>query len=239
MSNARYALWAEDIGKSFRRTPVLKSASLWAEPGKVTTLMGRNGSGKTTLIKITVGALRSDHGVVSFLGDVRRRHSLPRLARLGLMYVPQGQLVVRAHTVRNHFRALEEVFGPDGIREAISETRLDDLLDERADSLSGGERTRVSMALALARRPKVLVMDEPLIGLTPLDQEALGEVLRGIAARGTAVVTSGHDTRILLSISDVIIWSVAGTTHYIGSPAEARAHSQFRREYLGRSPDDV
>ena len=106
-------------------------------------------------------------------------------------------------------------------------------MQQRVYSLSGGERVRVSIALALARMPSVLVADEPLVGLTPIDQETLGQALRRMAARGTAVVTSGHDARILLDISDVILWSVAGTTHHIGSPSEALAHDQFRREYLG------
>ena len=87
--------------------------------------------------------------------------------------------------------------------------------------------------MAFARLPKVLVADEPVVGLTPIDQEMLGQALRRVAARGTAVVTSGHAACVLLDISDVILWSVAGTTHHIGSPSEALVHNQFRREYLG------
>ncbi len=98
---------------------------------------------------------------------------------------------------------------------------------------------RVSLALALARAPAVLVADEPLVGLSPRDQEALGDSLRALAGRGTAVITSGHDAQTLLDISDVILWCVAGTTHHIGTPAEALAHSQFRREYLGPGFDST
>ena len=231
--DTQYVLRAEGIGKSFGRLEVLKSASMWGESGKVTTLLGRNGSGKTTLMRIAVGVLRPDYGVVSVFGDVREHQSLPRLARAGLMYVPQEQLVSPAYRVRDHLRALTTTFGSDGVDDAISEMRIDDLLDQSVRSLSGGERMRVSLALALARRPKVLIADEPLVGLAPRDQEALGRSLRTLASRGTAVITCGHDARALLHISDVILWSVAGTTHHIGTPAEALAHSQFRREYLG------
>jgi len=118
-------------------------------------------------------------------------------------------------------------------RGALEDARLADLMQQRVYSLSGGERVRVSLALAFARLPKVLVADELVVGLTPIDQEMLGQALRRVAARGTAVVTSGHDARVLLDISDVILWSVAGTTHHIGSPSEALVHNQFRREYLG------
>jgi lipopolysaccharide export system ATP-binding protein len=233
LPETRYVLRAEGIGKSFGGQEVLKSASLWGEPGKVTTLLGRNGSGKTTLMKIAVGALRPDYGVVSVFGDVREKQSLPRLARAGLMYVPQEQLVSPGYRVRDHLRALAATFGSDGVDDAVSEMRIEDLLDQSVRSLSGGERMRVSLALALARAPTVLVADEPLVGLSPRDQEAFGQSLRTLASRGTAVITCGHDAEALLTISDVILWSVAGTTHHIGTPSEALAHSQVRREYLG------
>ena len=229
----QYVLRAEGIGKSFGHVEVLKSASLWGEAGKITTLLGRNGAGKTTLMKIAAGVLRADYGVVSLFGDVRENQSLPRLARSGLMYVPQAQLVSPVYRVRDHLRALATTFGSDGIDDAISEMRIEALLDRRVGSLSGGERMRVSLALAFARAPKVLIVDEPLVRLSPHNQEALGNSLRTLAERGAAVIASGHDTRVLLSISDAILWCVAGTTHHLGTPADALAHSQFRREYLG------
>ncbi len=232
-SGTEYVLRAEGIGKSFGNVQALKAASLWGEAGKVTTLLGRNGAGKTTLMKIAAGVLRPDYGVVSVFGDVRENQSLPRLARWGLMYVPQEQLVSRVYRVRDHLRALATTFGSAGIDEAISEMRIETLLDQRVGSLSGGERMRVSLALALARAPKVLIVDEPLIRLSPQNQEDLADSLRTLAKKGAAVITSGHDARVLLGISDVILWCVAGTTHHIGTPTEALAHSQFRREYLG------
>ena len=114
-----YALRAEGIGKSFGRVEVLKSASMWGESGKVTTLLGRTGAGKTTLMKIAAGVLRPDYGVISLFGDVRENQSLPRLARSGLMFVPQTQLVSPAYRVRDHLRALAATFGSEGIAEAI------------------------------------------------------------------------------------------------------------------------
>ena len=237
MPSTEYALRAEGIGKSLGRVQVLKAASLWGEAGKVTTLLGRNGAGKTTLMKIAAGVLRPDQGVVALFGVPRERHSLPRLARSGLMYLPQEQLVAPGYRVRDHMKALATTFGSAGVDEAISEMRVEDLLGQRVSELSGGERMRVSLALALARAPKVLIADEPLVGLSPLDQEALGDSLRTLAGRGAAVITCGHDARALLRISDVILWCVAGTTHHLGTPTDALAHDQFRLEYLGSGFD--
>ncbi len=233
MPSVEYVLHAEGIGKSFGKVQVLKTASLRGEPGKVTTLLGRNGAGKTTLMKIAAGVLRADYGVVSVFGEARGNHSLARLARLGLMYVPQEQLVSPGYRVRSHIDALAATFGSAGVDEAISRMELGGLLDQGVASLSGGERMRVSLALALARSPSVLLVDEPLVRLAPQHHEALADALRMLAARGTAVITSGHEARILLGISDVILWCVDGTTHDLGTPADALAHDRFRHDYLG------
>lgn len=233
MADDPYVLRAEGIGKSFGSNEVLKSASLWAGPGKVTTLLGRNGSGKTTLMRIACGSLRADRGRVAFKGRTLPRPRLWRLARCGLMYAPQRGLLSPPYTVGDHFAALQSAFDPDDLRQVIERFEITSLLDRKASTLSGGESVRASLALAFARRPAVLLIDEPLSGLTPRDQEWSGELIRELAGAGSAVVASGHDTRLLLSISDVILWSVAGTTHHLGSPSEARQHHQFRREYLG------
>jgi len=87
--------------------------------------------------------------------------------------------------------------------------------------------------LALARKPRCLVADEPLAGIEPWDQEALVGVLKGLAERGCAILVTGHDVNPLMALADDIIWMVGGTTHWLGSPESARAHYQFRREYLG------
>jgi len=233
LPDERYVLWAEGIGKSFGSVTVLKSAGLWATAGQVTTLLGRNGSGKTTLMRIAAGDLKADYGTVCLRGEVRERPRLADAARAGVMYLPQDQLVVGRYRVREHLAALGSVFEDARVDEAIHVMALEPLLDQRAYSLSRGERVRVSLALAAARRPRVLLVDEPLVGLAPSEQERLADLLRTLASQGTAVVTSGHDARVLLSVSDAILWSVAGTTHHLGSPAEALRHTQFRREYLG------
>ena len=237
LSDARYVLRAEGIVKSFGRNQVLKSASLWGEAGKVNTLLGRNGSGKTTLMRIAAGSLRADSGVVALMGDARERYRLAAMARAGLMFVPQELLLSPPYRVCDHFQALGATFDSVDVERAVGRFEVEPLMDQKVWSLSGGEKMRVSLALALARAPKVLLIDEPLARLAPKDQEALGQALRALAAHGAAVITSGHDARILLSISDSIIWCVAGTTHHIGSPQEAMAHTQFRRDYLGRSFD--
>lgn len=228
-----YPLAAEGIGKSFGRLDVLTSASVWAEPGRISTLMGRNGSGKTTLLRIAVGDLRPDCGGLHFRGHASERHSLPKLARQGLMFVPQRGICAPHFTVRDHFRAIDAAHGLGDPAPSTRIAGLEPLLDQPIHELSGGERSRVSFGLVHYRRPTVLVADEPLVGLSPIDRDPLFRIFRDLADAGCAVVTSGHDAIDLLRLSDVILWSVAGTTHHLGSPEEALEHTQFRREYLG------
>ena len=234
-----YVLRAESIGRSFGRNEVLKSASLWAEAGKIVTLMGRNGAGKTTLMRIAAGWLRPHYGVVHFNGVVTQRPRLARLAEAGLFYIPQEQLLSQTFTVRQHIDAVSARFGADHVESAIELTRIGAMLDQPVWELSGGERMRASLALGITRRPLCLIIDEPLVRASPQDQQTLSSALRALAEEGVAIVTSGHDARPLLALSDAIIWCVAGTTHHIGTPAEALRHNQFVREYLGPGYSDL
>lgn len=228
-----YVLRAEGIGRSFGGEEVLKAASLWATPGRITTLMGRNGAGKTTLLRIAAGWLRPHYGVVHFAGRSWEHPRLWRLAREGLFFVPQEQLLTRDLTAGEHLRIVAARFGAAHVEWAVESTRIRGLLEQPLWQLSGGERMRVSLALGMVRRPLCLIIDEPLARVAPMDKEVLSAALRALAGTGTAVVTSGHDARPLLALSDEILWTVAGTTHHLGSPAEAVRHPQFVREYLG------
>lgn len=229
-------LLADSVGKSFGRTQVLKSATVWAREGRVTVLFGRNGAGKSTLLRAAVGTLRADFGVIRFLGRHRPRPRLHRLAREGLFFLPDRDLLSDRFTVAGHLEEIHQRFGTRR-DEAVELLGLEEHLDRHPWQLSGGERRRASLALALQRRPRCMVADEPLQGITPRDQELVGRAIRAVAADGTAVLLTGHDVEPLLAVADEVVWMVAGTTHGLGTPADAPAHGQFRREYLGpRSP---
>lgn len=235
-----YVLAAEEIGKSFGMRSVLTAASLWAEEGRVTALLGRNGSGKTTLVKIAAGCLKADYGVVRFRTLVSRRPRLPALAAAGLFYMPQDRLLSGVFTVEEHLRAITWRFGGDRTLRVVERLSLGPLLPVRTAELSSGERVRVCLAMAMVREPVCLLADEPLVGLAPRDRDLAATVLLEMAQSGVAVVVTGHETVHLMRIADAVLWCVAGTTHHLGTAQEARRHHQFRREYLGWArPDTV
>lgn len=225
---------ADSMVRSFGDRRVLKSASVWARPGRITTLLGRNGCGKSTLLRCAVGELRAEQGATHFAGRVHVRPRLERLARDGLTYLPDRGALARNLPIGRQLDAFAWTFGTDGERAAVIERmRLGPLLGSYVDDLSGGEVRRAAVAVALLRRPRCLLADEPFDGISPVDAEALGDALRALATAGTAVVVTGHQVRLLLDLADDVVWMAAGTTHHIGSATDARNHEQFRREYLG------
>lgn len=229
-------LEADGLGRSFGRKVVLKAASFAAVPGRITCLMGRNGAGKTTMLRIAVGRVRPDYGRILFYGRFRASPSLHRMAREGLFFADQDSALTPAFKVVDHLRSITTVYGGDSLDDVIADFRLDEFLSRRPSRISGGERRRTSLAMATLRDPACLLMDEPFAGVSPQDRPLISGGLRRLRDRGCAIVISGHDVEDLLDLSDEIIWVTAGTTHYLGTPSEARGHYQFRREYLGVRP---
>ncbi|NIQ57198.1 MAG: ATP-binding cassette domain-containing protein [Gammaproteobacteria bacterium] len=223
----------EAVVKAYGRRPVLKAASVWARSGSVTVVLGRNGCGKSTLLRIGAGVLAPDAGTVHYAGRVYPRPRLDVLARQGLFFLPDRHLLSARWTLRQHVEAFAWRFDDAGAARALARLRLEERLDQRPAELSGGERRRAELALAMMRRPRCLLADEPFAGINPSDGEALAAALREMARGGCAIVVTGHEVPQLLALADSVVWMVAGTTHGLGTPAEAESHSQFRREYLG------
>lgn len=223
---AEYAFLADGYTKSFRRRPVLKSAAVWARAGNITVLLGRNASGKTTLLKCAVGVYRGIGGTTRLGATVFDRPRLWRLAREGLFYWPDRDLLSRRRTLSWHLDLVSQVFGlePTGDSQGSATPTA---------ALSGGERRMAELALVRARRPRVLIADEPLAGLGPQAQVDVAQALRDLADEGSAIVLTGHDAHFLLELADDVVWMSGGSTVKLGDPQSARRHHQFRREYLG------
>jgi len=235
-----WVLEVDSVGKRFGRRSVLHAASLRAAAGAVTFLVGRNGCGKTTLLRIATGFLRPDSGYVRFDGVTHLRPRLHRLARHGVLYLPDRDVLSSAFAVRAQLDLMWRQLGRSGGGtpggEACEIAGLGALADHRPGALSEGERRRAEMALALSRNPRCLLADEPFRHLAPVDAAIVHGTLRTLAGRGCAVVVTGHEVPSLLDVSDQVTWGTAGTTYALGTPSDARRHWQFCRDYLGVPP---
>lgn len=219
--------------KTFGQCRVLSSASLRAKSGEVRAIFGRNGEGKSTLLKIAVGRLQPDAGIVRMGGTTFLRASLPVLATQGVFYLPDHSLLAPAYQLDLQLGLFERRYRRRNRRDAARLARVEHLLDRRPASLSGGELRRAELALALTRMPTVLIADEPFRGITPADHDDLTGLFRTMASEGCAVVVTGHEVPSLLAAADHVTWCTNGTTYELGAPSQACEHDGFRRGYLG------
>ena len=229
----REVLVADSVGKKYDEKWVLHSASLRATRGELRALLGRNGAGKSTLLKIGAGLVAATSGTVFFDGVFRERPRLAQLAREGLCFVPDHDLLSNAFSLRRQLEFVRPPDDPEGIERVADRLTITSLLDARPSELSSGERRRAEVAFAMLRRPVCLLADEPLRNISPIDVEALLRVLVEMAHAGCAVVITGHEVPAILAAVDHVTWCTAGTTYEMGPPFMARTDERFMRDYLG------
>lgn len=171
-------------------TRVIESLDLTVPVGQVVGLLGPSGSGKTTLMRAIVGAQIVDGGTVIVLGQPAG--SAPLRRRIG--YVTQSPSVYGDLTVTENLRYAAAILGvdADGIRRALTEVDLVEHADQSIGTLSGGERSRVSLAIALLGRPDLLVLDEPTVGLDPVLRRDLWNLFHRLADSGVSLLVSSH-----------------------------------------------
>jgi ABC-2 type transport system ATP-binding protein len=189
MATETYAVDAEDVVKQFGKQRALDGVTLRVRRGEVYGLLGPNGSGKTTLIRSLVGLVVPEAGTVSVLGQ--RIPQLEVLARVG--YMTQQAALYPDLSAEENVHFFGAIYGRvDGVRDALE---LVDLWDRRksvVSTLSGGMRTRCSLACALVHKPDLLLLDEPTVGVDPQLRVQLWDRFRKMAAGGTTIVVSSH-----------------------------------------------
>ena len=214
---------ASGLGKQYRRrTWALRDCTLAIPEGHVTGLVGPNGAGKTTLLRLATGQLAPTRGTISVLG-APPAVSPAQLARVG--FVAQDTPVYARMRVADHLR-LGAWLNP-GWDDELAQRRIAQLgLDprQRAGSLSGGQRAQLALTLALAKRPELLLLDEPLASLDPLARrEFLRGLMEAVAGHGTSVVLSSHLVTDLERVCDYLIVLVASRVRVAGEISELLA----------------
>jgi ABC-2 type transport system ATP-binding protein len=198
---------------------VLPGITLDVHQGRVTGLLGPSGSGKTTLIRAIVGVQIVESGVVEVLGEPAGSPPLRR--RVG--YVTQAPSVYGDLTVRENLRYFARVVGapPGRIDDALATVSLSGRADQVVRTMSGGERSRVSLASALLGRPEVLVLDEPTVGLDPVLRRDLWRTFHELAAAGTTLLVSSHVMDEAERCNDLVL-ILDGKVVATGSPEALR-----------------
>jgi ABC-type lipopolysaccharide export system ATPase subunit len=156
-----------------------------------------------------------------------------------MFYLAESDNLAWTLTVGGHFDELARRYDRAPSDEILDRLDVRSLLARKPQNLSGGEVKRVEMALAITRRPRCLLADEPFRSADPILCEQLGECFRLVASEGAAVVVTGHEVNQLMPFLDAITWVTSGTTHSLGSRESALRNELFRREYLGPSPQTL
>ncbi|HTP84016.1 MAG TPA: LPS export ABC transporter ATP-binding protein [Alphaproteobacteria bacterium] len=232
-------LSADNLGKRFKKRPVVRGVSVSVQRGEAVGLLGPNGAGKTTCFYMITGLIAPDYGTIKLDGLDVTDMPMYRRARLGIGYLPQEPSIFRGLTVEANVRAVLEVVEPDRDRR---EAMLDDLLAEfsvthlrrtPALALSGGERRRVEIARALASQPHFMLLDEPLAGIDPIAVGDIRDLVSHLKDRGIGVLITDHNVRETLEIVDRAYILHDGQVLMEGLPPEIVAHEGVRRVYLG------
>jgi ABC-2 type transport system ATP-binding protein len=216
---------ASGLGKQYRRTWALRDCALAVPEGRVVGLVGPNGAGKTTLLRLAAGLLAPTCGTITVLGE-RPAAGPAQLARVG--FVAQDTPVYVRMTVAEHLRLgawLNPGWDNDLARQRIAQLGLDP--KRRAGALSGGQRAQLALTLALAKRPALLILDEPVASLDPLARrEFLQGLMEAVAEHGLSVVLSSHLVADLERVCDYLVVLVASRVRVAGevSPLLASHH---------------
>ncbi|MEM7168734.1 MAG: LPS export ABC transporter ATP-binding protein [Pseudomonadota bacterium] len=232
-------LAAINLGKSFKKRPVLRGVNLALQRGEAVGLLGPNGAGKTTSFYMIIGLLTPDYGWITLDGHDITDMPMYRRARLGIGYLPQEASIFRGLSVEQNIRGVLEVIEP--VRER-REAMLEDLLAEfsvthlrrtPALALSGGERRRVEIARALASQPNFILLDEPLAGIDPIAVGEIRDLVSHLKDRGIGVLITDHNVRETLEIVDRAYIIHDGVVLMEGPPDAIVSHEDVRRVYLG------
>jgi lipopolysaccharide export system ATP-binding protein len=235
----REGVYVDNVGKSFRNRPVVKSVSLGLRRGEVAGLLGPNGAGKTTCFYMITGLIAPDYGSIYLDGEDVTTQPMYQRARMGIGYLPQEASIFRGMSVGENVMAVVEMREKNAgrrketVTRLLEELRIEHLRDAPAVSLSGGERRRAEIARALASEPSFMLLDEPFAGIDPLAIADIKEVIVYLKQRGIGILITDHNVRETLGITDRASIIHAGEVLFEGAPDEILADPEVRRVYLG------
>ena len=232
-------LRTEDLVKAYRKRRVVDRVSLEVKRGEVVGLLGPNGAGKTTTFYQIVGFIQPDEGSVYLDDRSITRLPMYRRARLGIGYLPQESSVFRKMTVADNLMSVLETTAlnrkerKDRQAELLEDLGIARVADQKAYTLSGGERRRVEIARALVTDPGFLLLDEPFAGIDPIAVSEIQSIIRSLRERGLGVLITDHNVRETLAITDRAYIMFDGRVLISGSAQELAENPEARKTYLG------
>ena len=217
----------------------LKDVSMEGKEGEIVSLIGANGAGKTTLLQTISGLLKKTSGEVVFLGKSMNKVSAKNIVKEGITQVPEGRHIFSGMSVyENLLMGAYLRKDKDGIKADLQDIYqrfpiLEKRSSQDASTLSGGEQQMLAMGRALMARPKILLLDEPSMGLAPILVKEIFNIIKDINEKGTTVLLVEQNAKMALSIADRAYVMETGNIVMTGTGAELVNSPEIQKAYLG------
>ncbi len=232
-------LETRDLHTHYGTSHILKGVNIHVRQGEIVALIGANGAGKTTLLKTISGIITPSRGEILFLGS--RIHGAPthRIAQSGISHVPEGRRIFSRLTVlENLYMGAYHRPDTSGIQNDIHEMFrqfpiLKDRSAQTAGTLSGGEQQMLAIARALMSRPKLLLLDEPSLGLAPKIFGKIFDIIQGINKQGVTILLIEQNAHMAMEIAQRAYVLETGQITLEGTGSELRGHPVVKEAYLG------
>jgi branched-chain amino acid transport system ATP-binding protein len=228
-----------DLVTTYGKIEALKGVSLQAEGGKITCLLGPNGAGKTTLMMSIAGILRPRRGSIKLEGAELVGLSPAKIVSRGVALVPENRLVFPEMSVRENLlagayqRREKSEIAADMERMYARFPRLKERREQLAGTLSGGEQQMLAVARALMSRPRMLLMDEPSIGLAPLIVVEIFDIVAALNRDGTTILLVEQNAHMALKVAHQFFLMEQGRVTFQGTPGQLAEDEVIQRAYLG------
>ena len=229
-----------DLTVSYSVVPVLHSINLEVPEGKIVTLLGANGAGKSTTLKAISGLIKPVSGTIEFLGDVISGRRPDEIVKMGLAHVPEGRLVFPGLTVVENLKigSYARRLSPSALKSNLEKAyqlfpRLAERKSQLAGTMSGGEQQMLAIARAMMSEPKLLMLDEPSLGLAPVIIDAIMDKIREINELGTTILLIEQNAELALAVSHIAYVLSVGEVVLSGDRDTVAKDRNMLEAYLG------
>ena len=231
-------LKVEDINVYYGTIHAVKNVSFEVSQGEIVTLIGANGAGKSTILKTVSGLLRSKSGKITFLGKNIGSTEAYRLTRQGLSHVPEGRRIFQQLTVEENLEMGGYMRSKEDIRKTIEDVydrfpRIRERKRQIAGTLSGGEQQMLAIGRSLMSRPRLVMMDEPSMGLAPVLVQQIFGIIRELNESGATILLVEQNARMALSVAHRCYVLETGRVIMSASASELLDNDEVKKAYLG------
>lgn len=231
-------LSVEDIHVYYGAIHAVKGVSLEVDEGEIVTLIGANGAGKSTVLNTISGILRAKTGSINFMGKNIDQIAPNKIVEMGLAQCPEGRRVFQQMTVKENLEMGAFTRASSRTQAKLEKVyeqfpRLKERYNQEAGTLSGGEQQMLAMGRAIMSEPKLLMLDEPSMGLAPILVDQIFDIIKLLHEAGTTILLVEQNAQMALSIADRAYVLETGKISVSGTGAELASSDEIKKAYLG------